>query len=281
MKLERHYEIGDIVNNCKIIRTIGDPFLLTREGKQAVFPGHRGHAWVTYELECLRCHRLTHRREDMLASVSCKGGPCSKKFIDISGKRFGKLVALRVEKQETVKSRFWRWLCQCDCGKMVTQDVSQILRGSQRCPDCARKFVGEQITLPNQMSAWRRHIRLTRRNARDAGRPFTLTERDVVRICTQPCAYCGQLPCRDSLGLVRNGIDRVDNSKGYTLDNVVTACTTCNIMKQDLSHVAFIDHIKRILNRIECSTTIPTGSTPKQVETERYHSEWTEPLGDI
>jgi len=41
----------------------------------------------------------------------------------------------------------------------------------------------------------------------------------ICYICKQEYAECG--------------IDRVDNSEGYTLDNVSSCCYTCNIMKKD------------------------------------------------
>lgn len=39
------------------------------------------------------------------------------KFIDLTGKRFGKLVVLR--KYDKYKNGQWKWLCKCDCGRQV------------------------------------------------------------------------------------------------------------------------------------------------------------------
>jgi hypothetical protein len=38
-----------------------------------------------------------------------------------------------------------------------------------------------------------------------------------------------------------NGIDRYDSNKGYSLENCKTCCTSCNILKKNLSFNEFID----------------------------------------
>ena len=47
------------------------------------------------------------------------------------------------------------------------------------------------------------------------------TEEQLVRLFDEwDCVYCGD---SDKLGL-----DRIDNTKGHTVDNIVTACEDCN-----------------------------------------------------
>lgn len=45
------------------------------------------------------------------------------------------------------------------------------------------------------------------------------------------------------------GVDRVDSSKGYTIDNVVPCCDICNRMKLDKDITEFFDTIKRIYEK--------------------------------
>jgi 5-methylcytosine-specific restriction endonuclease McrA len=54
---------------------------------------------------------------------------------------------------------------------------------------------------------------------------YTLSPELAIDLITDNCYYCGIEPN------LLNGIDRVDNSKGYKEDNVVTACKPCNIAK--------------------------------------------------
>ena len=64
------------------------------------------------------------------------GHPCV--FKDISGKRFGKLVALypvdKRNRNETV-----HWLCKCDCGNETIADGSQLRNGNRKSCGCLHK----------------------------------------------------------------------------------------------------------------------------------------------
>jgi hypothetical protein len=48
---------------------------------------------------------------------------------------------------------------------------------------------------------------------------------------------------------VYNGIDRRENSIGYTLANCVSCCGPCNMMKKVLSYAEFIERCKRIASK--------------------------------
>lgn len=50
--------------------------------------------------------------------------------------------------------------------------------------------------------------------------------------------------------LLYNGIDRVDSSLGYTVDNVVPCCKLCNQAKNNLSKQEFVDWVKRVYDHI-------------------------------
>jgi len=80
--------------------------------------------------------------------------------------------------------------------------------------------------------------------ARSKGRVFTLSYEQLCALVSQPCSYCGKLK-------EINGIDRVDNMRGYVLDNVVPCCTTCNTMKMGLSLPEFVTHVLLIAKRFE------------------------------
>ena len=63
---------------------------------------------------------------------------------------------------------------------------------------------------------------------------------DFMRIIEQPCYYCGG---------VGYGIDRLDSKVGYTKDNIVSCCSKCNYMKQELLPEDFIKQCRTISNR--------------------------------
>ena len=68
---------------------------------------------------------------------------------------------------------------------------------------------------------------------------FTLTLEEFEDFYGGNCYYCGEEI--DGIGL-----DRIDNEKGYTKDNVVRCCGKCNFMKQRLSKNAFVEQCKKI-----------------------------------
>lgn len=71
-------------------------------------------------------------------------------------------------------------------------------------------------------------------SARTRGYEFALSDSEAKALVGGACHYCGHEP-EDRL----NGIDRVDNSLGYTTDNCVSACAACNNAKGCLDAVTF------------------------------------------
>jgi len=58
---------------------------------------------------------------------------------------------------------------------------------------------------------------------------FVLSRDEYLCLITQDCYLCG----KNSNSRHLNGIDRIDNNKGYTLDNVKPCCANCNYMKKN------------------------------------------------
>lgn len=68
------------------------------------------------------------------------------------------------------------------------------------------------------------------------------------------CYYCGTAPsgrvtykARNS-SIMTNGIDRIDPTKDYSIENVVSCCWICNRAKCDLTKTNFLEWVKRIYN---------------------------------
>ncbi len=90
-------------------------------------------------------------------------------------------------------------------------------------------------------------MKYTENSAKKRNLSFELTEDefDAVTGRKSTCTYCGRNPANGK----RHGIDRLDISKGYVLDNCVTACGDCNIAKGTRSASDFIEHCKAIAAR--------------------------------
>ena len=76
----------------------------------------------------------------------------------------------------------------------------------------------------------------------------TLTFEEYENLIKLPCYLCGELVVSAHGG---HGIDRVDNSIGYTVSNCRSCCGVCNVMKGDLSIDDFIIRIKKIIQNYE------------------------------
>ena len=81
-------------------------------------------------------------------------------LIDLTGKRFGKLVVLsKGESRRTSGGQFKAtWICKCDCGNTTTVDAEKLRNGRTRSCGCAfsevvsqkkRKDITEHIIMTN------------------------------------------------------------------------------------------------------------------------------------
>jgi|ERR1035437_7003238 hypothetical protein len=73
-----------------------------------------------------------------------------------------------------------------------------------------------------------------RRSAKGRGIPFKITFEEFILFWNKPCTYCGEI-------IVGIGLDRMDSYGSYTLDNICSCCTSCNIFKRRLGSQGFID----------------------------------------
>jgi hypothetical protein len=107
-------------------------------------------------------------------------------------------------------------------------------------------------------------------NAKKRNYEFKLSLGQLKNICSQNCGYCGRPPKEDTslfnnklskanrrghvfdedyarTCIVKmNGVDRVDNSIGYIVENCVSCCGTCNRAKDTMSRLEFLNWIKEI-----------------------------------
>lgn len=76
-------------------------------------------------------------------------------------------------------------------------------------------------------------------NARHRGIAFGLSLEQFRSFWQKPCEYC-----HSAVPLI--GLDRVDNSIGYTATNVVSCCAVCNYMKRSWPRELFVEQCRKI-----------------------------------
>jgi len=64
-------------------------------------------------------------------------------------------------------------------------------------------------------------------------------------LTSKPCSYCGGWSNKE---LKFTGIDRINNSRGYEIDNCSPCCKFCNFLKRDFSRREFIRFCNKIAN---------------------------------
>ena len=164
--------------------------------------------------------------------------------LNLIGQKFGRLTVSGVAKF-TNKSMFD---CLCDCGKYIVVAGSYLLSGHTKSCGCLRTYrlkkgeAGLSILYKFRYKA----------RAKRKGLDFNISLDDFKVMTKMRCHYCGVEPSTvirsksEHSEYVYNGLDRVDSSLGYTLDNVVPCCVACNRMKLDYSRDEFMSHIRNI-----------------------------------
>lgn len=95
-------------------------------------------------------------------------------------------------------------------------------------------------------------VKQMRRRAMGKNIPFDISAEDVREMYKQQegrCFYTG-VPFGDIGHDTTMSIDRVNNQRGYTRDNIVLCCIWVNVMKADYPLEEFLSRIKAIANRI-------------------------------
>lgn len=92
-----------------------------------------------------------------------------------------------------------------------------------------------------------------KKRAETKGLSWNLSEEQFDKLTSGKCNYCGKEPSQTRVNrgkngsFTYNGIDRVDNSRGYELSNVVSCCKICNRAKDVMSITEFIEWAKRVV----------------------------------
>jgi hypothetical protein len=178
------------------------------------------------------------------------------KSIDLSGMKFGRLLVVSASDIKLKKDRQHCWNCLCDCGK------TKVIRGhSLRCGETKSCGCLSIETVRTRLSygeaSFNRYFSSLRKGAKNRNYEFSLSEARVKELNSKNCFYCNRPPSsginnetqkRHNGLYVYTGIDRVDNSRGYTNDNVVPCCYLCNKAKGKLSKSEFMNLISEIYN---------------------------------
>jgi len=169
-------------------------------------------------------------------------------MLDLVGKKYGRLTPTN-----TLSDRFEdhrsRRLCHCDCGKDTWVFTQTVTSGRTKSCGC---LLEETRKLDHGKASRNEVLRSYQLRSKRKGLLWDLTEDQFESLVQGVCHYCNREPSNIKNsgrhnGLYRyNGIDRLDNNIGYTLENSVTCCFVCNRAKGDMSLLDFMDWIRNL-----------------------------------
>lgn len=192
-----------------------------------------------------------------------------REFRDYTGLKPNMLTAIKFIKREKNKSY---WLFNCECGNSKIMDASKVFTKKIATKSCGcflksstiernvkrvfhQKDTTESRALYSIYSSYKG-------SAKIRGYSFNLSVPVFKKLIKENCYYCGSTLSNKRIANTSaksnnnksicyyNGIDRVDNSIGYELNNCVTCCKICNRAKKDIS----IDDFMNWLNNLSKHT---------------------------
>lgn len=238
----------------------GDHFYIESDTGKKTENG--SHIWNAV-CDCGNRFELASGRIKRTKSCGCKNKSVRTDWIGKSTRGF-----TVIKKTEIRSNGYSVWEAKCDfCGRSKEFPSYYFKRGHCSC-DCEgwknvwSEKVGRQ-PLPNHQS----HVNIIynhyKRSAQERGLSFELTKEQVRGLIEQECCYCGQKPLvrYTAVGCAGeyewNGIDRVDNTKGYTPENCVPCCKLCNFGKRDLTLAEFTSWIERAYQTMKKKGVMP------------------------
>ncbi len=176
------------------------------------------------------------------------------------GVRYGRLVVLE-QIAKGIQGHII-YACLCDCGNITNTTGSRLANGTVQSCGCLKKEHTIQMGknrkgkshLEKGESGKNNLYNQYKNKAKKRNLEFLLTKEELIQISNKNCYYCGVSPSQimnkkyEIGSYIYNGIDRVNNSIGYTKDNCVPCCKQCNRSKSDLSLEEFYTWIKKVYN---------------------------------
>lgn len=183
------------------------------------------------------------------------------------GEKFGKLTVIS-ENKELVISGVRRnyFNCKCDCGNEHIVRKDHLTTGKIASCGCLRKnsMIGRpsrSAKAPGEAAArcvWNNY----KGKAKKRNYEFDLTLEEFLDLASKPCHYCGRSKVnrwgeyfvsgvragqrKVNGAFCYNGVDRKDNTKGYTICNSVPCCGQCNIAKASFSENEFLEWVSLV-----------------------------------
>lgn len=232
------------------------------ENEEYWYPaGKRYLVRARYLCRCECGKELIRSSSTLKESSTCGERPCINKFKDFTGQTFGRWTVLNHHGFDKYATSTWKCLCSCGTEKVVASDL--LSSGKSLSCGCYQR---EQTSLRQKNKPARNKLPSGQANfngvfsrykyqAKQRNLDWLLTEEQFKILTSDNCYLCGTPPKNKTHTAgkkvqngyyIYNGIDRVDNKKGYFLENCKPCCSDCNYAKQETPLEEFLEHVQRI-----------------------------------
>jgi len=197
--------------------------------------------------------RPCQREHDTQYHAGVRNGTRKPRRTNLTEQVFGSLTVIRRVGHTKYGCNLWE--CQCTCGDLTTASAGELNSGHKASCGCQRYA---SKTLPPDECVFREVYRKYRESAQSRRIVFALTMEEFRAIILQDCHYCGHPPDKVRkmeprfqrvYTYICNGVDRADNTQGYTVGNCVPCCEDCNRAKLQMSVQTFIQLCHRVSQR--------------------------------
>ena len=169
------------------------------------------------------------------------------------GAKYGRLRVLR--RVANNEKGFPVFECQCWEGNLIKITAHGLRTGTKSC-GCLRKETTIKLAHARRLKPGQAACRLLFRSYQASAFKrnllFSVSFEQFKALVLLPCDYCGREKSRIIRGtgyngtFACNGIDRIENTVGYTKTNCISCCWACNQAKHNLTTNEFLTWVEKV-----------------------------------
>jgi len=173
------------------------------------------------------------------------------KRLNLKNKKFGRLT---VQSLASVKEYKSYWKCKCVCGKITTVWGGHLKSGHTQSCGCYKIDRSREVStgqtwsrLPPGESGFNALYCQYKNGAKRRNLAFNISRTKFKELVTKNCYYCNKPPSNIIYGSIKgytkkgiknskfiyNGLDRINNNRGYSVNNILTSCTRDNRLRMN------------------------------------------------
>lgn len=215
-----------------------------------------------YSFKCV-CGNIIESKAKYIKNGDKKSCGCISRQIarnDLTGKKFGRLTALGLDKDARNKSK---WICLCECGIKKSILTASLESGKSKSCGCLHKEIVKNL---HQVEKYEEvpltFLKRIQESAKRRNLECSISVEDIWNIYIKQSKKC--LFTKQKIGFCDDrkksnhishtaSLDRLDSTKGYIKENCCLVHKDINFMKQNFTVEQFIKYCKLIIENYECN----------------------------